>query len=78
MTIAATILPWTDLWLFHFEEWMWSNRWKGAGELSRRVGRLPRLIRSISLDLCNPLASRINRRRVFKLIEEVRTVAYLA
>jgi hypothetical protein len=30
-SIAATIIPWTVLWLFYFEEWILSNDWKGRG-----------------------------------------------
>jgi hypothetical protein len=30
-SIAATIVPWTILWLFYFEEWLLSNEWKGGG-----------------------------------------------
>lgn len=30
--IATTIVPWTYLWLFYFEEWLLSNEWKGGGE----------------------------------------------
>jgi hypothetical protein len=29
--IDQTIVPWTGLWLFFFEEWLWSNEWKGGG-----------------------------------------------
>lgn len=29
--IDQTIVPWTGLWLFFFEEWLWSNDWKGGG-----------------------------------------------
>ena len=30
-SIAATIVPWTVLWLFYFEQWLLSNEWKGGG-----------------------------------------------
>ncbi len=30
--ISKTIIPWTYLWLFYFEEWLFSNKWKGGGE----------------------------------------------
>lgn len=30
--ISETIIPWTYLWLFYFEEWLFSNEWKGGGE----------------------------------------------
>lgn len=29
--IDQTIVPWTALWLFYFEEWLWSDDWKGGG-----------------------------------------------
>lgn len=31
-SVAATIVPWTFLWLYYFEEWLFSNEWKGGGE----------------------------------------------
>jgi hypothetical protein len=31
MRIDQTIVPWTILWLFYFEEWLDSNEWKGGG-----------------------------------------------
>lgn len=30
-SIAATIIPWSILWLFYFEEWLLSDEWKGGG-----------------------------------------------
>jgi hypothetical protein len=32
LRIDQTIVPWTYLWLGYFEEWLWSNEWKGGGE----------------------------------------------
>lgn len=32
LLIATTIVPWTYLWLFYFEEWLLSNEWKGGGK----------------------------------------------
>ena len=32
LLIAMTIVPWTYMWLFYFEEWLLSNDWKGGGE----------------------------------------------
>jgi hypothetical protein len=29
--ISETIVPWTSLWLFYFEEWLLSDEWKGGG-----------------------------------------------
>jgi hypothetical protein len=31
-SLASTIVPWTILWLYYFEEWLLSNEWKGGGE----------------------------------------------
>jgi hypothetical protein len=31
LSIAATIVPWTYLWLHYFEEWLVSDDWKGGG-----------------------------------------------
>lgn len=31
MRIADTVVPWTVLWLFYFEEWLVSDEWKGGG-----------------------------------------------
>jgi hypothetical protein len=31
MMISETIVPWTVLWLFYFEEWLESDNWKGGG-----------------------------------------------
>lgn len=42
MRLDETIVPWTYLWLGYFEEWLWSNDWKGGGmhpEPSKRRGR---------------------------------------
>ena len=31
MRIDQTIVPWVVLWLFYFEEWLFSDVWKGGG-----------------------------------------------
>ena len=31
MRLDQTMVPWTALWLFYFEEWLASNDWKGGG-----------------------------------------------
>jgi len=31
MPIADTYIPWIALWLFYYEEWVYSNEWKGGG-----------------------------------------------
>lgn len=30
--IDQTIIPWTYLWLYYFEDWLWSDDWKGEGQ----------------------------------------------
>lgn len=32
MRLDQTVVPWTALWLFYFEEWLASDEWKGGGE----------------------------------------------
>lgn len=32
--IAATVVPWIDLWLFFFEVWLSTGVWEGGGEHS--------------------------------------------
>ena len=32
MLLALIVLPWVELWLFYFEEWLISGEWKGGGE----------------------------------------------
>lgn len=29
--IADTIIPWTSLWLFYYEGWLYTGQWKGGG-----------------------------------------------
>jgi hypothetical protein len=31
MRLDQTVVPWSILWLFYFEEWLISNEWKGGG-----------------------------------------------
>lgn len=31
-SLADTIVPWADLWLFFFEHWMLTGDWEGGGE----------------------------------------------
>jgi hypothetical protein len=38
MSVSETIMPWTILWLFYFEEWLVSGDWKGGG-VHPRVSR---------------------------------------
>lgn len=30
--ISDTIIPWTSLWLYHYETWHITGEWKGGGE----------------------------------------------
>ena len=32
LRLDQTIVPWTALWLYYFEEWLSSDEWKGGGE----------------------------------------------
>lgn len=32
MRLDQTVVPWTAVWLFYFEDWLASNEWKGGGE----------------------------------------------
>lgn len=32
MLISKTIIPWTCLWLYYFEDWLVSGEWHGGGE----------------------------------------------
>jgi hypothetical protein len=31
MRLDQTVVPWTSLWLFYFEDWLASGEWKGGG-----------------------------------------------
>ena len=31
MRLDQTVVPWSVLWLFYFEEWLLSDEWKGGG-----------------------------------------------
>ena len=30
--IADTIIPWTSLWLFYYEGWLYTGKWEGGGK----------------------------------------------
>ncbi len=32
MPLNTTFVPWIYLWLYYYEEWLFSNEWKGGGE----------------------------------------------
>ncbi|RBP18068.1 hypothetical protein DFR50_10110 [Roseiarcus fermentans] len=38
LRLDQTIVPWTALWLYFFEEWLATNEWKGGGEHPRPRG----------------------------------------
>lgn len=42
MFLTDTILPWVNVWLFCFEEWLFSGEWKGGGEHPNRNTHWPR------------------------------------
>lgn len=31
-SLAETIVPWTAVWLFYFEDWLLTDEWKGGGK----------------------------------------------
>lgn len=43
--LAATIVPWADLWLFYFEDWLSTGIWHGGGEHVDHGEWLPRSLR---------------------------------
>jgi len=30
--LANTVIPWVNLWLFYFEDWLQTNEWRGGGK----------------------------------------------
>ena len=53
MRIVDTIVPWSILWLFYFEDWLETNEWKGGGvhpdaEREGRCGASCRLTVAVS------------------------------
>lgn len=30
--LADTVIPWVNLWLYYFEDWLQTNEWRGGGE----------------------------------------------
>lgn len=30
--LSDTVIPWVNLWLFYFEDWLQTNEWRGGGE----------------------------------------------
>lgn len=37
MPLNTTFVPWIYLWLYYYEEWLFSNEWKGGGEHSKSL-----------------------------------------
>lgn len=31
LKLSDTLMPWASLWLFYFEDWLFSDEWKGGG-----------------------------------------------
>ncbi|MGQ8708683.1 hypothetical protein ACUTSW_22190 [Serratia sp. TSA_198.1] len=31
LQLSDTVLPWASLWLFYFEQWLFSEKWEGGG-----------------------------------------------
>ncbi|MBU9839277.1 MULTISPECIES: hypothetical protein [Enterobacterales] len=31
LLLSETVLPWASLWLFYFEQWLFSGKWEGGG-----------------------------------------------
>jgi hypothetical protein len=42
MRLDQTVVPWTTLWLFYFEDWLDSDEWKGGGKHQARASRTSR------------------------------------
>ena len=36
LSLAATVIPWTYLWLYYFEDWIACGEWRGGGVHPRR------------------------------------------
>ncbi len=49
MRLDQTMIPWSALWFFYFEEWLVSDDWKGGGEHPRPASsRRRRMQRSLA------------------------------
>jgi hypothetical protein len=40
--IDQTIIPWTYLWLYYFEDWLGTDDWKGGGQHPGEADEVPR------------------------------------
>ena len=52
LRLDQTIVPWTSLWLFYFEDWLESGEWKGGGMHPGKVSRTRQGRRR--LGICRP------------------------
>jgi hypothetical protein len=52
MRLDQTVVPWTSLWLFYFEDWLDSGEWKGGG---MHPADAPRTRRGRRLGLRQPI-----------------------
>jgi hypothetical protein len=59
MRIDQTLVPWTFLWLFYFEEWLDSDDWKGGGVHPGDAESWPRCNPSVPLPHLGPDALRL-------------------
>lgn len=46
MRLDQTLVPWTSLWLFYFEDWLSAREWRGGGEHPEPRDVEPRISRS--------------------------------
>jgi len=46
MRLDQTIIPWTSLWLFYFEDWLIDGEWRGGGEHPEHRDVMQRVSRS--------------------------------
>lgn len=49
LRLDQTVVPWTSLWLFYFEDWLDSGDWKGGGMHPADVSRTRRSRRRLGL-----------------------------
>lgn len=49
MRLDQTVVPWTSLWLFYFEDWLESDEWKGGGMHPAYASRTRRNRRRLGL-----------------------------
>lgn len=47
--LDQTVVPWTSLWLFYFEDWLDSDEWKGGGTHPANASRTRRSRRRLGI-----------------------------